>query len=65
MFIKALLLDSYFYNIHVDKTLSKYGIAGNFSILSVFLSNSKNQHICFHGKHGSNVGVGVVSFADS
>ena len=63
MFIKALLLDIYFYNI--DMNLPKYRIAGNFSILSVFLSNSKNQHICFHDNHGSNVGVGVVLFADS
>ena len=35
------------------------------SILSIFLSKSKNQHICYHGNHGSNVGVEVVSVADS
>ena len=45
--------------------LSKNRMAGNFPILSIFLSKSKNQHICFHGNHGSNVGVGVVSVADS
>ena len=26
--------------------------------------NRKNQQICFHGNHGSNVVVGVVSIAD-
>ena len=46
-------------------SLSKYRMAGNCSILSIFLSKSKNQHICFHGNHGCNVGVGIVSVADS
>ena len=60
MFVIALLLDIYFYNINMN--LSKYRMAGNFSILGIFLSKTKNQHICFHG---SNVGVGDDSFADS
>ena len=25
----------------------------------------KNQHICFHGNHGSRVAVGDISIADS
>ena len=40
-------------------------MAGTCAILSFFLSKSKNQHICFHGNHGSNVRVEVVSVADS
>ena len=57
MFVKAVLLDIYFYNININ--LSKYRMAVFFS------PKSKNQHICFYGNHGSNVGVEVVSVADS
>ena len=63
MFVKALLLDIYFYNLNTN--LSKYQLAGHCSILSTFLSKSKNQHICFHGNHGSEVGVEAISIADS
>ena len=45
--------------------LSKYRMAGNLFNFEYFSFKSKNQHICFHGNHGSNVGVVVVSVADS
>ena len=61
--VKAVLLDICFYNINMN--LSKYRMADNISILSIFPSKSKNQHICFHGNHANHIGVGVVSFADS
>ena len=64
MFVKALLLDIYFYNINMN--LSKYRMAGNLFNLSILLSKSKKiQHICLYGKHGSNVSIEVVSVADS
>ena len=63
MFVKALLLHIYFYNIAI--TYLKYLMAGNWFNFEYFLSKSKNQHICFHGNHGSNSGVRVVSVADS
>ena len=40
-------------------------MAGNLFNFEYFSFKSKDQHICFHGNHGSNVGVGVVSAADS
>ena len=63
MFVKALLFVIYFYNINTN--LSKYQMAGNLFNSENFLSKSKNQHICFHGNHRSNVGADVVSVADS
>ena len=63
MFVKAFLLDIYFYNI--DMNLSKYRMACNLFFFKYFFSKSKNQHVCFHGNHRSNVGVEVVSVADS
>ena len=55
-----LLLDIYFYNMNMN--LSKYRMAGNlFNFEYFFSSKSKNQHICFHGNNGSNLGVGFVS----
>ena len=63
MFVNALLLDIYFYNINMN--LSKYRMAGNLFNFEFFLSKSENQHICFHGNHRSNLGVEVVQVADS
>ena len=63
MFVKALSLDIYFYNVNIN--LSKYRMAGNLLNFEYFSSKSKNQHICFHGNHGINIGVEVVSVADS
>ena len=34
-------------------------------IAVINLNLVKNQHICFHGNHGSNMDVGDVSIADS
>ena len=61
MFVNAFLLHIYFYNININ--LSKYRMAS--IILGIFLSKSKYQHICFYGNHGSNIGVDVVSVAES
>ena len=59
-FVKALLLDIYFYNININ--LSKYHVAGNLFNFEYFSFKSKNtQHICFHDNYGSSVGVGIVS----
>ena len=62
MFLKALLLDIYFY--YINMNLSKFRMAGNLFNFEYFLKKSKNQHICFYGNHGSRVGVEVVSVAD-
>ena len=34
-------------------------------LAEINLNLVKNQHICFHGNHGSNMAVGVVSTAYS
>ena len=55
MFVKALLLDIDFYNINMNLKSTEWLITC--SILSIFLSKSKNQHICFHGNYGINIGL--------
>ena len=45
--------------------LFKYQMASGLFSFEYFLSKPKNQHICFHGNHGSNIGVEVISVADS
>ena len=40
-------------------------MAGSLFNFEDFSFKSKNQHICFHGNHGSKVVVRVVSVADS
>ena len=64
MFVKALLLNIYFYNMNMN--LSKYKMAGNsFNFKYFSFKSKKTQHICFHDNHESNDRVGVVLIADS
>ena len=53
----------YFYNTNAN--ISKYHVTGNLFNVEYFSLRLLNTAFCFHDNHGSNVGVGFVSIADS